>query len=59
MTRQRIETTFADLRNGDHLIDKSGKAWPVDGVQGVDFIVFWLHDTDVECPAPQREQGAR
>jgi hypothetical protein len=44
--RQRIDTTYADLRPSDLVIDKSGQAWPIDDMVSIpgDSVNFWLLD---------------
>lgn len=47
--RQRIETTYADLRPTDLVIDKAGNAWPiadleVTGDKSAPTFTFWLVD---------------
>lgn len=45
--RQRVETTYADLRPTDLVIDKAGNAWPLDpkDIAGdAERIGFWLCD---------------
>lgn len=48
MTRTTIDTTYADLRPSDLVVDKSGQAWPIkdliDGSKGVNTMRFWLCD---------------
>lgn len=43
--RETVETTYADLRPTDLVVDKSGKAWPI---SDLDFtreeVVFWILD---------------
>jgi len=48
MSRVTLDTTYADLRPTDLVIDKSGQAWPIDeeietSLDGY-FILFWLCD---------------
>lgn len=47
--RETIDTTYADLRPSDLVIDKSGQAWPVNIIGGAldeDYpeVTFWLKD---------------
>lgn len=43
--RETIDTTYADLRPTDLVIDKSGQAWPIkEMVQAGDKVWFWLCD---------------
>ena len=50
MMRTTIDTTYADLRPSDLVIDKSGQAWPLDDLKGSDstdakiLVEFWLCD---------------
>jgi hypothetical protein len=47
--RQRVETTYADLRESDLVVDKTGRAWPIllrTGQTGT--VEFWL------CDGPSR-----
>lgn len=47
--RQQVETTYADLRPDDLVVDKTGKAWPIADVEkgdpvSVSLVEFWLCD---------------
>jgi hypothetical protein len=64
--RETVDTTYADLRPTDLVIDKSGQAWPIDGllplspdpVKPVAF-TFWLLDpvTKVKAHLMQKPAG--
>jgi hypothetical protein len=44
--RETIDTTYADLRPSDLVIDKSGQAWPLDAISSSEdgTTIFWLCD---------------
>jgi hypothetical protein len=47
MTRETVETTYADLRPSDLVIDKTGQAWPLDPTDiagDAERVGFWLCD---------------
>jgi hypothetical protein len=46
--RETVDTTYADLRPSDLVIDKSGQAWPIaelaGGADNLEAVAFWLLD---------------
>lgn len=50
--RKHVETTYADLRPTDLVIDKAGNAWPIKILGGADEpeLTFWLLDSVSDVP---------
>ena len=55
--KQRVETTYADLRPDDLVVDKTGKAWPIAAPEeSNNYVTFFLCDPVSKVPThPMRK----